>query len=540
LLEISGDTFQLIGTQQANKEINKERAAANQKLKDEKRRLLEKIRDDRIGIYKGNKSSYQIKAASALSIEAENYYREMADFFDCKSRITSQSFSTENIDWVDPDCDEVELVLISDSEVPSGIAFYNAALRKIKNPNYNYQAAGKEFANYALAYEPYNVDYLYLRSKFDLHGTPSNIQYLKMIIEIEPNNIRVNEELSFSIAKQTHNIETYEKYLEENPNGFHRSLAQDLYENLIETRNNLRLYNKYIADVNENLLLKNYAEASRIHKLAVNNSEYSKTDVKDIKAIEDYDAFIKAYENDDYNLLISYLNSVDYHRFADKAREKIGSISLSLGKSYFDGKKYRPAISAYENYKKYKPKGDKYTYAEEQIAMIEHRMRLVRNVNRWSITYIPQITEETSSALGIRVGLGKSFYIGFATSYFSMQKNKDLISSNWTAVQDPNSESYIFYNPNYYQSNNGQGSELSFIDPSIKTTGKLIRSLDKVSFGFLMGRRGPYIGTGAIFLELIRNLILRTFLPDCLSSIMQSPIQYQTKTHLFLIKHSQG
>ncbi|MGM5470476.1 tetratricopeptide repeat protein [Flavobacteriaceae bacterium LMO-SS05] len=237
------------------KQIEKEKAAAKEKLEDQKRTMLSKIKDKRIKEFESNKNSYNKRAASEIDINNEEYYNEMAEYYQCKMDKSESRFSIDHTDWVNPDCDEVKSNYSQTSDTPTGRELYLASLRKFKNANKYYQSASKSFVEMAIKESPKVADYYFHRAKFEEVGTINHIALMNKTLELDPKNLRAKDYLEFSIAEKKRFDET--AYFDSNWKVTKRNQAT-YYRPLVGKVENLFHIKDYYAS-NDQLQMEGYA-----------------------------------------------------------------------------------------------------------------------------------------------------------------------------------------------------------------------------------------------------------------------------------------
>lgn len=468
--EISAKIVETYGSISAPKEIAKEKAKAAKELKRQKTYLLKKIQKKQLAVFKNNEKTYKVLASGALSADLERYYLNMSEYFECKKNECERDFSIEDTDWIDPYCKGGDAPKPNENTKPSGKDLYTAAKRKLKNSDYSFRKAGRNFSDYSLAFEPNNIEYLYLRSKFDKHGTYANRKFLKKILEVEPGNLKYQDELAYSEAVSINSFEAYKSYLSKHPKGRFSYSAKKLYdERYAQDKNRI----EYNADVKKlNSLLENnlYSDATKVHDKLKTNSEYKSTDIELLHSLNDYTAFTAAKnaasnqttQNKGYELLNEYIKNIEYWRFNKEAQSLLNDMYIKRAENFEKRKYFKSAIAQYKLYLRNQPQGIHATSAKKRIASINKRINFINQVNSFSFSYTNCFCDPTHLAASKKtfrqetfnitkwIVKGSSFYAGFYIKLGTSQIYNAIkpleIAEGFELVKYDGNDRYIDYN----------------------------------------------------------------------------------------------
>lgn len=130
---------------------------AEKRLKNELTSNFKKVQRDLLSIEEPKKLTAQNNAARALSAEAEQYYLEIYNYWNCRVSGIKNGFSIYSTDWINPNCKTYEKKKIVD-QVPYNSETYLEIAKRKKSSSYEFlQPYAYHFLEKALAIDNKNV-----------------------------------------------------------------------------------------------------------------------------------------------------------------------------------------------------------------------------------------------------------------------------------------------------------------------------------------------------------------------------------------------
>lgn len=347
--------------------LKKEEKAAQKRLAYEKEQLLRAIQKDLIFDFEKKRSKYVTKAAAQPNQTLENYYKKMANFYDCKISGVKYDFSTTNTSWVDPYCSLPSDPPSSAYRSPSSSELYNASKRKRISSNPEDKKYAGQFLNMAIKKSPSNTTYLFERASYYPLGSQNNVNYLAKCVNAKPSSSKYQNYYHYAYALNKEESRYFKAYLKKHPKGTFTNEAKQKYDYYLDREVRENLYRQDIEELNLLLKKEKFAEASNNYKQIKNDEFFSSSHIPQLNLLKEYIQYQDAIANNNSPSLISYLKNYPNGKWKMGIKFALEKTLINDADNAFNKKKMEKAIEHYNKYLQYLDKGERRNYAKKQI-----------------------------------------------------------------------------------------------------------------------------------------------------------------------------
>tara|TARA_B110000285_G_C15132925_1_gene624888 strand:+ start:120 stop:2732 length:2613 start_codon:yes stop_codon:yes gene_type:complete len=363
-----------LGKLSVQNQVTQAKKEATEDLERELRGYLRAIQQKLLDESKRNKMYYVKYAISAIDEKSEEFYLNMARYYDCKIDEAENGFSIHSLSWVDPDCDKPSEPYQLDPP-STNKQLYEAYKRKKRSNNKELRNEAPEMLDMALKMDPTNIEYLYEKSKsFDL-GTDKNLMYLAKCKNLQPEKSVYSDEYYYSIALKQKKSTFFKYYLDNYSNGKYTKTAREKLDDYLKREIREVSYHEQVNKLNTELKNRKFEMAQETFQKIDKTEFYSDEDIKEITLLKEYMLYQKGKRERSSDALLVYLTEPKYGNWKSEVLNLLEEILIENGDSSLSNKEHNSAILYYSKFLEYFPSSQKSSYANKQIKKARQKIK---------------------------------------------------------------------------------------------------------------------------------------------------------------------